>query len=41
MQRQRALFLINRALIVMAVAAILTGLFLGHWEVVLRNAVLL
>jgi hypothetical protein len=39
--RGRRLFLINRALIVLAVAAILAGLFFDHWQIVLRNAILL
>jgi hypothetical protein len=34
-------FLINRILIVLAVAAILTGLFLDQWRIVLQNALLL
>jgi hypothetical protein len=37
----RRLFLINRALIVLAVAAILAGLFFDQWYIVLRNAILL
>jgi hypothetical protein len=39
--KSRALFLVNRALIVLAVAAILGGLFFDQWRVVLRNAILL
>jgi hypothetical protein len=39
--RGRRLFLVNRALIVLAVAAILAGLFFDQWYVVLRNAILL
>ncbi len=35
------LFLINRALIVLAVALILAGLFFDQWSIVLRNAILL
>lgn len=38
---QRRLFLINRALIVLAVAAILAGLLFDQWHIVLRNAILL
>jgi len=38
---QRQLFLINRALIVLAVAAVLAGLFFDQWRIVLRNAILL
>ena len=39
--RGRRLFLVNRALIVLAVAAILAGLSFDQWYVVLRNAILL
>jgi len=39
--RGRRLFLVNRTLIVLAVAAILAGLFFDQWYVVLRNAILL
>jgi hypothetical protein len=39
--RERVLFVINRALIVVMVAAILAGLSFGHWRIVLRNAILL
>jgi hypothetical protein len=39
--RGRGLFLVNRTLIVLAVAAILAGLFFDQWHVVLRNAILL
>jgi hypothetical protein len=39
--RGRRLFLVNRALIVLAVAAILAGLLFDQWYVVLRNAILL
>jgi hypothetical protein len=38
---QRRLFLLNRALIVLAVAAVLAGLFFDQWRIVLRNAILL
>jgi len=41
MDRQKLLFLANRALIVLAVGAILAGLFFNHWRIVLRNAILL
>ncbi len=34
-------FLINRALIVLAVAAILGGLLFDQWRIVLRNVMLL
>ena len=39
--RQKQLFLINRVLIVLAVAAVLAGLFFDQWRIVLRNAILL
>ena len=39
--RERRIFVINRVLIVLAVAAILGGLALDQWDVVLRNAILL
>jgi hypothetical protein len=39
--REKRLFLINRILIVLAVAAILAGLSFDHWRIVLRNAILL
>jgi len=39
--RKRFLFLINRGLIILAVATILAGLALDHWHMVLRNAILL
>ncbi len=38
---ENKLFLINRALIILAVALILAGLFFDQWDVVLRNAILL
>lgn len=38
---QKRLFLLNRALIVLAVAAVLAGLFFDQWRIVLRNAILL
>jgi hypothetical protein len=38
---QRRRFLINRALIVLAVAAVLMGLLSDQWRIVLRNAILL
>ena len=34
-------FVINRALVVLAVGAILAGLYFDQWRIVLRNAVLL
>jgi len=34
-------FLVNRILIVLAVAAILAGLFFDQWRIVLQNAILL
>jgi len=37
----RTAFLINRVLIVLAVASILGGLFFDQWRIVLRNAILL
>ena len=39
--KQKRLFLINRVLIVLAVAAVLSGLFFDQWRIVLRNAILL
>ncbi|GEM_PF-6100783 len=39
--RSRVTFLVNRALIVLAVAAILGGLLFDQWHMVLRNAILL
>lgn len=41
MDRERRLFVVNRMLIVLAVAAILAGLTFDHWRIVLRNAILL
>jgi hypothetical protein len=41
MDRRQLLFLVNRALIVLAVGAILAGLLFNHWRIVLRNAILL
>ena len=41
MDRKRVLFLVNRALIVIAVAAILAGLFFDQWRIALLNAILL
>lgn len=38
---RRRLFTLNRALIVVMVAAILVGLTFDQWRIVLRNAVLL
>ena len=40
-QKSKRAFLINRALILLAVAAILGGLFFDQWRIVLRNAILL
>ena len=39
--KSRVVFVINRLLIVLAVAAILGGLFFDQWRIVLINAVLL
>ena len=39
--RARVVFVVNRLLIVLAVAAILGGLFFDQWRIVLRNAILL
>ena len=39
--KSRISFLVNRLLIVLAVAAILGGLFFDQWRIVLRNAILL
>jgi len=41
MNREKRFFLINRALIVLAVALILAGLFFEQYRIVLRNAILL
>jgi hypothetical protein len=41
MSKSQISFLINRVLIVLAVAAILGGLFFEQWRMVLRNAILL
>jgi len=41
MNERKRLFLINRALIVLAAALILAGLYLDQWRIVLRNAILL
>jgi hypothetical protein len=38
---QRRRFVINRVLIVLAVAAVLMGLLSDQWRIVLRNAILL
>jgi len=40
-KRDRVVFVVNRLLIVLAVAAILGGLFFDQWRIVLINAVLL
>ena len=40
-KRQKRFFLFNRVLILLAVAAILAGLFFDEWRIVLRNAILL
>jgi hypothetical protein len=37
----RALFVINRVLILLAVFLTLAGLFFDQWRIVLRNAILL
>lgn len=39
--RARRDFVVNRVLIVLAVAAILAGLSFDQWQIVLRNAILL
>ena len=39
--KSRTSFLVNRVLIVLAIAAILGGLFFDQWRIVLRNAILL
>jgi hypothetical protein len=39
--KSRVVFVLNRLLIVLAVAAILGGLFSDQWRIVLRNAILL
>ena len=41
MDREKRRFLVNRVLIVLAVAAILAGLTYDQWGMVLRNAILL
>jgi hypothetical protein len=38
LEKRKLLFIVNRALIVLAVAAILAGLYLDEWSAVLRNA---
>jgi hypothetical protein len=40
-KKDRIVFVVNRLLIVLAVAAILGGLFFDQWRIVLRNAILL
>ena len=40
-KKDRVAFVVNRLLIVLAVAAILGGLFFDQWHIVLRNAILL
>ncbi|MDY7075747.1 MAG: hypothetical protein SXV54_02370 [Chloroflexota bacterium] len=40
-KRSQISFLVNRVLIVLAIAAILGGLFFDQWQIVLRNAILL
>ena len=40
-KRDRVVFVVNRLLIVLAVGAILGGLFFDQWRIVLRNAILL
>ncbi|MCP4537977.1 MAG: hypothetical protein GY832_12610 [Chloroflexi bacterium] len=40
-RKSRILFLVNRVLIVLAVAAILGGLLFDQWRIVLRNGILL
>ena len=41
MTEDKSRTLVNRALIVLTVAAILAGLFFDQWRLVLRNAILL
>jgi len=41
MPNERTRFVLNRALIVLAVALILGGLFFNQWRIVLRNALLI
>ena len=41
MDARRTAFLTNRILLILAVAAILAGLFFGDWWVTLRHAILL
>jgi len=41
MNEENRLFLVNRALIVLAIALILAGLFFDQYRIVLRNAILL
>ncbi len=38
---ERRFFALNRALILLAVASILAGLYFDQWSIVLRNAILL
>jgi hypothetical protein len=40
-KQTRWLFLTNRALILLTLAALLAGLFLTQWHIVLRYAILL
>jgi len=40
-KNQRRAFVVNRALILLSVAAILLGLTFDQWYVTLRNAILL
>ena len=41
MNRRKLLFIINRALLILAVAAILGGLALDHWDIVRIKAIIL
>jgi hypothetical protein len=41
MNRRRQLFIANRVLLILAVAAALGGLMLGHWEIVQIKAIIL
>ena len=41
MESGKRLFVVNRVLVLLAVAAILAGLLFDEWDIVLRNAILL
>ena len=41
MDRRKRLFIVNRILLIVAVAATLAGLALEHWDIVLVKALIL